>query len=137
MVINANLDPKIERQRDIAERQVALFTERYGQERLDFACHAAFPQMLTTELVYLLRQLLSAQQELDLPWSAAPELLLSNLCDTAGHDLYGMSVGIRRVLLEKLLVKHGRKRLDELAEWMGEYIKYRLERDFPSRAMAY
>jgi formylglycine-generating enzyme required for sulfatase activity len=137
MVIDANLDPKIERQRDIAERQVALFTERYGQIMLDFACHAAFPQMLTTELVYLLRQLLSEQHELDLPWSAAPELLLSNLCDTAGHDLYGMSIGIRRVLLEKLVAKHGRNRLDELAEWMGEYIKYRLERDFSSRARVF
>jgi formylglycine-generating enzyme required for sulfatase activity len=137
MVIDANLDPKIARQRDIAERQVALFTERYGQTMLDFACHAAFPQMLTTQLVYLLRQLLHEQYELDLHWSVAPALLLSNLCDTAGHDLYGMSVGIRRVLLEKLVTKHGRKRLDELAEWMGEYIKYRLERDFPSRARVF
>jgi formylglycine-generating enzyme required for sulfatase activity len=137
MVINANLDPKIARQRDIAERQVALFTERYGEMRLDFACHAAFPQMLTTELVYLLRQLLHEQHGMELHWSAAPELLLSNLCDTAGYDLYGMSVGIRRVLLEKLVAKHGRKRLDELAQWMGEYIKYRLEQDFPSRARVF
>jgi Sulfatase-modifying factor enzyme 1 len=137
MVIDANLDPKIARQRDIAERQVALFTERYGEMMLDFACHAAFPQMLTTELVYLLRQLLHERYKLELPWSAAPELLLSNLCDTAGYDLYGMSVGVRRVLLEKLVAKHGRKRLDELAQWMGEYIKYRLERDFSSRARVF
>jgi formylglycine-generating enzyme required for sulfatase activity len=137
MVNDANLDPKIERQRDIAERQVALFTERYGQTMLDFACHAAFPQMLTTELVYLLRQLLHEQHKQELPWSAAPELLLSNLCDTAGHDLYGMSVGIRRVLLDKLVAKFKRERLDELADWMGEYIKYRLERDFSSRARVF
>jgi hypothetical protein len=134
MVIDANRDPKIERQRDIAERQVALFTERYGQVMLDFACHAAFPQMLTTDLVYLLRQLLHEQYGLDLPWSAAPELLLSNLCDTAGHDLYGMSVGIRRVFLEKLVTKFTSKRLDELAQWMGEYIQHRLEIDSPGRA---
>jgi formylglycine-generating enzyme required for sulfatase activity len=137
MVIDVNLDPQIARQREIAERQVALFTERYGEMRLDFACHAAFPQMLTTELVYLLRQLLHEQHGMELHWSAAPELLLSNLCDTAGYDLYGMSVGIRRVLLEKLVAKHGRKRLDELAQWMGEYIKYRLEQDFPSRARVF
>jgi formylglycine-generating enzyme required for sulfatase activity len=137
MVIDANLDPKISRQRDIAERQVALFTERYGEMMLDFACHAAFPQMLTTELAYLLRQLLHERYKLELPWSAAPELLLSNLCDTAGYDLYGMSVGVRRVLLEKLVAEHGRKRLDELAQWMGEYIKYRLERDFSSRARVF
>jgi formylglycine-generating enzyme required for sulfatase activity len=101
---------------------------------LDFACHAAFPQMLTTELVYLLRQLLHEQYGLNLPWSAAPELLLSNLCDTAGHDLYGMSVGIRGVLLKKLVAKFTSKRLDELVQWMGEYIKHRLEIDSPGRA---
>jgi formylglycine-generating enzyme required for sulfatase activity len=101
---------------------------------LDFACHAAFPQMLTTDLVYLLRQLLHEQYGLDLPWSAAPELLLSNLCDTAGHDLYGMSVGIRGVLLKKLVAKFTSKRLDELVQWMGEYIKHRLEIDSPGRA---
>jgi hypothetical protein len=134
MVIDANRDPKIERQRDIAERQVALFTERYGQVMLDFACHAAFPQMLTTDLVYLLRQLLHEQYGLNLPWSAAPELLLSNLCDTAGHDLYGMSVGIRGVLLKQLVAKFTSKRLDELAQWMGDYIKHRLEIDSPGRA---
>jgi formylglycine-generating enzyme required for sulfatase activity len=134
MVIDASRDPKIERQRDIAERQVALFTERYGEVMLAFACHAAFPQMLTTDLVYLLRQLLHEQYGLDLPWSAAPELLLSNLCDTAGHDLYGMSVGIRGVLLKKLVAKFTSKRLDELVQWMGEYIQHRLEIDSPGRA---
>jgi formylglycine-generating enzyme required for sulfatase activity len=102
---------------------------------LDFACHAAFPQMLTTELVYLLRQLLQERKDgLELPWSAAPELLLSNLCDTAGYDLYGMSIGIRRVLLDKLVAKFKPERLDELALWMGDYIKHRLEIDSPSRA---
>jgi formylglycine-generating enzyme required for sulfatase activity len=137
MVVDTNLNPKIERQRDMAERQVALFADRYGETMLDFACHVAFPQMLTTDLVYLLRQLLHEQYQIELSWSAAPELLLSNLCDTAGHDLYGMSVGIRRVLLEKLVAKFGSQRLEELAQWMGEYIHYRLERDFPSQARVF
>jgi len=137
MVVDAKLDPQVERQRDIAERQVKLFAKRYGLEMLDFACHAAFPQMLTTEVVYLLRQWLEDRSILNLPWSAAPELLLSNLCDTAGYDLYGMSVAVRRVLLEKLVAKFERQRLDELAEWMGEYIKYRLERDYPHRARVF
>jgi formylglycine-generating enzyme required for sulfatase activity len=135
MVINAKRDSDVKRQREIAERQVALFADRYGELMLDFACHAAFPQMLTTELVYLLRQLLQERKDgLELPWSAAPELLLSNLCDTAGYDLYGMSIGIRRVLLDKLVAKFKPERLDELALWMGDYIKHRLEIDSPSRA---
>jgi formylglycine-generating enzyme required for sulfatase activity len=134
MVVNPKLNPRIDRERDIAERQIKLFEERYGQKMLDFACHAAFPQMLTTEVVYLLRQWLADRSILNLRWSAAPELLLSNLCDPAGYDLYGMSVAVRSVLLEKLVAKYQRPRLDELAQWMGEYIKYRLERDYPHRA---
>jgi formylglycine-generating enzyme required for sulfatase activity len=138
MVINAKRDSDVERQREIAERQVALFADRHGELMLDFACHAAFPQMLTTELVYLLRQLLQEKKYgLELPWSAAPELLLSNLCDTAGYDLYGMDIGIRRVLLDKLVAKFKPARLDELASWMGDYIKYRLDIDSPSRAKVF
>lgn len=112
---------------------------------LDFACHAAFPQMLTTELVYLLRQRLQENYNLELPWSAAPELLLSNLCDVAGYDLYGMTVSIRRVLLEKLVTNPKFKpkrpdeltRLDDLVQWMGSYIKHRLDIDSPSRAKVF
>lgn len=132
MVTDARLDPIVERQRQIAERQVARFEQQYGKGSLEFACHAAFPLTLTTDVVYLLRQ--AYFPELD--WSIAAELLLSNLCDVAGYDLYVMSVAVRRVLLEKL-VEHkefGAQRVDELAEWMARSIQHRLESDPLGRA---
>ena len=123
MVIREEIEPQIKRQQQIAARQVARFEQQYSGEMLDFACHAAFPLTLTTDVVYLLRQ----QYFAAVNWSGAAELLLSNLCDTAGYDLYVMSIAVRRVLLERLVERFGAQRVDDLAEWMGEYIQYRLE----------
>jgi hypothetical protein len=125
---------EIERQNAIAQKQVARFEQRYGKEMLDFACHAAFPLMLTTDLVYLLRQ----DYFPGLNWSVAAELLLSNLCDVAGYDLYAMSVAVRRVLLDRLIQKQefGEQRVEDLARWMATYIQHRLESDPSSEAKA-
>jgi formylglycine-generating enzyme required for sulfatase activity len=124
-MVVAGLSPTVVRQRQVAERQVERFEQRYGQVMLEFACHAAFPLTLTTDVVYLLRQ----EYFSGMDWSMAAELLLSNLCDVAGYDLYVMSVAVRRVLLEKLVgsEKFGVLRIDELARWMAEYIQHRLE----------
>jgi hypothetical protein len=129
MDTNIAPNPQIDRQQEIAARQVAMFAEQYGEEMLDFACHAAFPLTLTTELAYLLRQLVAERYGLKLPWSAAPELLLSNLCDIVGHDLYAMEVEVRWVSIEKLIDKFLEPRVNELAQWMAGYIKHRLELD--------
>jgi formylglycine-generating enzyme required for sulfatase activity len=129
METNIAPNSQIERQQEIAARQVAMFAEQYGEAMLDFACHAAFPLTLTTELAYLLRQLVEERYGLKLPWSAAPELLLSNLCDVVGHDLYSMGVEIRWVLIKKLIDKFPESRVNELAQWMAGYIKHRLELD--------
>jgi formylglycine-generating enzyme required for sulfatase activity len=124
-MVVAGLSPTVERQRQVARRQVERFEQRHGQVMLEFACHAAFPLTLTTDVVYLLRQ----EYFYGMDWSMAAELLLSNLCDVAGYDLYVMSVAVRRVLLEKLVgsEKFGVRRVDELARWMAEYIQHRLE----------
>jgi formylglycine-generating enzyme required for sulfatase activity len=129
MDTNIAPNPQIDRQQEIAARQVAMFAEQYGEEMLDFACHAAFPLTLTTELAYLLRQLVAERYGLKLPWSAAPELLLSNLCDIVGHDLYAMEVEVRWISIEKLIDKFLEPRVNELAQWMAGYIKHRLELD--------
>ena len=115
----------IAQQRQIADRQVERFEQRHGKAMLEFACHAAFPLALTTEVVYLLRQ----EYFGELDWSMAAELLLSSLCDSAGYDLYVMDVAVRRVLLERLVENQefGSRRIDQLARWMAEYIQHRLE----------
>ncbi len=129
METNIAPNSQIEQQQEIAARQVAMFAEQCGEAMLDFACHAAFPLTLTTELAYLLRQLVEERYGLKLPWSAAPVLLLSNLCDVVGHDLYSMGVEIRWVLIKKLIDKFPESRVNELAQWMAGYIKHRLELD--------
>jgi formylglycine-generating enzyme required for sulfatase activity len=122
VVSNTTIEPQVQRQREIAQRQVDLFEQRYGKAMLEFACHAAFPLTLTTDVVYLLRQEYFA----GLDWSVAAELLLSNLCDVVGYDLYAMSVAVRRVLLDRLVEGFGSGRVDELAGWMARYIQHRL-----------
>jgi formylglycine-generating enzyme required for sulfatase activity len=125
MVTDAALviSPQVERERGIAQRQVDRFEQRYGEAMLDFACHGAFPLTLTTDVVYLLRQEYFAEMD----WSVAAELLLSNLCDVVGYDLYAMSVAVRRVLLDRLVERFGSHRVHELAGWMARYIQHRLK----------
>jgi formylglycine-generating enzyme required for sulfatase activity len=117
------ISPQVARERSIAQRQVDRFEQRYGEAMLDFACHGAFPLTLTTDVVYLLRQEYFAEMD----WSVAAELLLSNLCDVVGYDLYAMSVAVRRVLLDRLVERFGSQRVHELAGWMARYIQHRLK----------
>jgi formylglycine-generating enzyme required for sulfatase activity len=128
--------------REIAERQIGLFEEQFSEQYdeeyaavlLEYACHAAFPLTLTTELAYLLRQRLQEKYGIDLPWTAAPELLLSSLCDAIGSDLYSMGGELRRVLLERLAKYYGADRIEDLGLWMASYIKYRIQVDKRLRA---
>jgi formylglycine-generating enzyme required for sulfatase activity len=127
---------------EIAERQIDLFieqfSERYGEDYaavlLEYACHAAFPSALTTELAYLLRQRMQEEYEIDLPWTAAPELLLSGLCDVIGSDLYSMDGDLRKALWERLVDYYGVSRIKDLSNWMASYIKYRIQVDKRLRA---
>ena len=113
-----------------AVQQVDRFERQYGSEILDFACHAAFPLALTTDVVYLLRQKYFPTME----WSVAAEVLLSSVCEVAGYDLYVMSVAVRSVLLGRLVDEFGAERVDELAGWMAGYIQHRLAIEPSGRA---
>jgi formylglycine-generating enzyme required for sulfatase activity len=111
---------------EIAERQIETFRRLYGFEALEFACYAAFPMTLTTDLVYCLRQQFCELAD----WSIAPALLLSDLCDGVGNDLYEMPIAVRYCLLERLLKgDDGDRRLNQVADYMAEYIRYRVVRD--------
>jgi formylglycine-generating enzyme required for sulfatase activity len=105
----------------MAQEQIDSFERRYGFVAANFACHAAFPLSLTTELSYCLREKFFPNPAL---WSIAPQLLLSGLCDRKGHDLYVMDFSVRGALLKKLLEneKFGKDRLNELADFMAGYI---------------
>jgi formylglycine-generating enzyme required for sulfatase activity/uncharacterized protein with von Willebrand factor type A (vWA) domain len=114
----------------LAQQLIDNFETRYGTNAFDFACHAAFPLTITTDLAYCLRQEFCE----DADWSEAPILLLSDLCNGVGHDLYEIPLTIRYRLLEELIDRHGENRLDEIAKFMGEYIQYRLVRSHDQSA---
>jgi hypothetical protein len=105
----------------MAQERIDSFDRRYGSVAVNFACHAAFPLSLTTELSYCLREKFFPNPDL---WSIAPQLLLSGLCDRKGHDLYVMDFSVRGALLKKLLEneKFGTARLDKLDKFMAGYI---------------
>jgi formylglycine-generating enzyme required for sulfatase activity len=108
---------------EVAERQIEAFREQYGDGILEVACYAAFPLTLTAELVYCLRQEFCEGA----PWYGAAVVLSSDLCPAVGPGLYVMPVAVRNLLLKRLIDRHGEAGLYELADFMGEYIRYRLQ----------
>lgn len=101
---------------------MAVFERRYGTDALDFACHAAFPLTITTDLSYCLRETFFP----DAPWYWAADVLLSGLCNPAGYDLYEMEGSTRNALLHRLLERFREGRLWELDEFMKAYLMHRL-----------
>jgi formylglycine-generating enzyme required for sulfatase activity len=108
---------------ELSQRRMAVFERRYGTGSLDFACHAAFPLTLTTDLSYCLRETFFS----DAPWYWAADVLLSGLCSPAGYDLYEMEGLTRNALLHRLLERFGEARLWELDQFMKAYLTHRLE----------
>jgi formylglycine-generating enzyme required for sulfatase activity len=102
----------------LATDKIEDFGDRYGEEAIEFACYAAFPLALTTELCYRLREKFADK----LDWWVAPELLLSGLCEQVRHDLYAMHSEVRLELLRELVDPHVKDVLDEVANFMGKYL---------------
>jgi formylglycine-generating enzyme required for sulfatase activity len=102
----------------LATDKIEDFGDRYGEEAIEFACYAAFPLALTTELCYRLREKFADKLE----WWIAPQLLLSGLCEQVRHDLYVMDGEVRLQLLAELVDMYGEQKLDEVASFMGEYL---------------
>ena len=112
------------KQKEKAKNKIFRFAQKWGQEHLDLACHAAFPLAITPELLYCLRENFLPQS----PWIAVADIILSPLCDSVGDELYEMD-GVVRDLLLKILVGDSRfaeERLNQLADFMGAYIEAQL-----------
>jgi formylglycine-generating enzyme required for sulfatase activity len=107
---------------ELSQRRMAAFERRYGTDALDFACHAAFPLTLTTDLSYCLRETFFPEA----PWYWAADMLLSGFCNPAGYDLYEMEGLTRNALLHRLLERFGEARLWELDQFMKAYLMHRL-----------
>ncbi len=112
------------KEREKAKNKIIRFAQKWGEEHLNLACHAAFPLALTPELLYCLRENFLPQ----CPWIAVADIILSPLCDPVGNELYEMD-GVLRDLLLKHLATDSRfegTRLNKLADFMGAYIEAQL-----------
>ncbi|VXD16690.1 CHAT domain-containing protein [Planktothrix paucivesiculata] len=110
---------------EIAIERVVGFAQQFDRAHLDLACHAAFPQTLTPDLLYQIWLRFIPQA----PWTAVARILLSRLCREVGYELYEMDMAVRNLLLEELKEDKcfGKPRLKELADFYTKYVKQQLD----------
>ncbi|MBN3924080.1 hypothetical protein [Nostoc sp. NMS4] len=120
----------------IAKRRIESFSKRFGEPHFYLACHAAFPLALTPDLLY--RLWANFQQDvnsnlLNIPWIAVADLLLSNLCNEVGYELYEIDWEIRNELLNQLKnnTLFGQQRVLELSEFLLAYMREQLNSSNP------
>ncbi len=116
---------------EVARRHIASFKKRFGEAHLYLAYHAAFPLALTPDLLYRLWANFPRNihiEPLKIPWVAVADLLLSNLCNEVGHELYEMDTAVRTELLRDLKAdpNFGSQRISELSDFLLAYIQQRL-----------
>lgn len=122
---------------EVAQQRIKSFTTRFGTAYLYLAYHAAFPLTLTPDLLYRLWANFQCDiygEVLNIPWIAVADLLLSNICDEVGYELYEMDLTIRNLLLSQLKAdeeKFGQQRLNELSEFLLHYVQNQLYSDDP------
>lgn len=116
----------------VAQLRVQHFVRSFDDSYLALACHAALPLTLTPELVNYLRNRFMPGE---VPWVAEADLLLSDLCREVGYETYAMEPSVRTLLINELPKRFGRKRMQEVARLMVNYVRH-LARNSP-RARQY
>jgi formylglycine-generating enzyme required for sulfatase activity len=114
------------------KRRIEHFLQRYEDEVLrekarQFVRYASFPLTLTSELCCLLRE----EFVQDLPWYVAADVLLSELCESVGYDLYEMETAAQNYLRKQLAE---RTDLNNVAKFLAAYISHRLAQDSNQQA---
>jgi formylglycine-generating enzyme required for sulfatase activity len=120
----------------VAQRRIESFTKRFGKAHLYLAYHAAFPLALTPDLLYRLWAHFQRDihgEVLNIPWVTVADLLLSNLCDEVGYELYEIDLAVRNQLLRQLKEdeKFGQQRIQELSHFILYYVRQQLHSDDP------
>src|SRR5258707_1980614 len=121
---------------EIARRRIQAFRDRFSDAYLYLAFHAAFPLVLTPDLLYRLRANFQRDvhnEELNIPWIAVADLLLSRLCNEVGYELYEMDVAIRAELLSQLKShpRFGPQRIYDLSNFLRIYVKHQFGSSLP------
>lgn len=113
----------------MADNRLASFARKFGRAHRYLAYHAAFPVALTPDMVYQIwnnfRQDVRGNL-LNIPWVAVADLLLSNLCDEVGHELYQIDGVVRDLLLDELEAdpRFGLERVMTLAKFLEDYVAH-------------
>jgi len=106
----------------IAATQIEIFCNKYtkkdGQNYQVLLSYAAFPLILTPDLLYQIW----ANFSLEISWIGVARILLSPLCREIGYEAYEMDLSIRNELLKELADKE----LQKLGQFMLQYIEKRL-----------
>jgi hypothetical protein len=122
-----------------ALRRVEAYRKRFGAGHIYLACYATVPLALTPDLLYRLWANFQRDPQgewLEIPWIAVSDLLLSNLCEEVGEELYEMEDSVREVLLKELR-SLGETRLKEVAEFVLAYVEPQLNHpDLDTRDLA-
>ncbi|OUL25574.1 substrate-binding domain-containing protein [Nostoc sp. 106C] len=121
---------------EVVNRRIESFAKRFGKAHLYLAYHAAFPLALTPDLLYRLWANFQRDihgEVLNIPWVAVADLLLSNLCDEVGNELYQMDLALRNLLLSRLQEdkNFGQQRINELSNFLLEYVRQKIQSDDP------
>src|SRR6266566_7177951 len=126
IIASASLSSRV--RPETARMRVASFKKRFNEPHYYLACHAAFPLALTPDLLYRLWanfQHDSNGRRMHIPWIAVSDLLLSNLCQEVGHELYEMDIAVRDALLSDLqnMPNFAEQRIKELTHFLLTYIQ--------------
>lgn len=107
--------------------RISSFVSQYGETHFILACHAAFPLLLTPDLLYHIWSNFVPQA----PWTAIADILLSRLCYEVGYELYQMDTEVRNLLLKELKDHKyfGQQHLNRLADFLTNYVTQELKSD--------
>ena len=108
---------------EIAVKRVVGFLQQFDRARFDLACHAAFPLVITPDLLYQQIWLRFVPQA---PWTVVARVLLSRWCREVGYELYEMDIAVRNLLLADIKdneeFNKDKPRLEELADFLTTYV---------------
>ncbi|MFZ0546043.1 MAG: NBR1-Ig-like domain-containing protein, partial [Candidatus Promineifilaceae bacterium] len=122
-----------------ALRRITAFEKQFQKspEHLVLAYHAAFPLALTPDMLYRMAAYFKKDckgQPLRFPWIGVADILLSPLCEETDEELYEMIPDVRSELLRRLEAddRFGRKRLEQLADFLLIYARQHLQYHNPA-----
>jgi hypothetical protein len=103
----------------IIERFIRRFDKEGSKSYRQLVYYAALPLVITPELLnYLHTKFLRGR----VPWVAQADLLLSELCDPTGYEMYTMEPALRDYLLQEMKQTEDAAKMQEVARFLLSYV---------------